>query len=226
MEGYDGGASAAAGVVRDAVLQLGPHYSCTLDLYVVDIANHDIFLGMPWHEQANPLLDFTGRRMWVRNTSGHLVPFQFPNSLDLLGNSSISMIGSKQFKRATKKNCTFFLGTVRLASEEVVQQLEEEISCPDRPSGADDDSTTVVNVKTKKTLTLDQVLHKVPGALHEALQEFKRITKDQPPGRPPDRDCPMHLDLEPGKPAPKHVTYRMSAEEMEGAKLIDAPRLP
>ena len=133
---YDGHSSACPGVVQNLRLSLGP-FNYMLDAFVAPLGRYDIFLGTPWHKEADPVVSHRQRCITLSGQGTDAVTLSFLSE-NQTSSARVGLIAYTELSQLQQEGCQVFVGVVRLttSSSEVdtfVGAIEAVSSLPTRP---------------------------------------------------------------------------------------------
>ena len=124
VKGYNGQRDKIQGIIPQARVWIDCHKS-KLDLYVLNIDEADVILGMPWLETNNPTIEWTTRQMSLTSRNKQVVLKPAPTQVK---SSDVPVLMSvMQLKKALKnpKGSPVYLAMVTPAT--TPSKLEQEI---------------------------------------------------------------------------------------------------
>ena len=190
----DGSQQSAVGVLKDVELRL-QSYSTSLDLVAIPLSGYDVILGMPWLEDANPIIDWKEKIIQVkRGEEIHSIS----------SDSSIHLLSHVELDRAIKRKQVDSVQAI------MMRQLESDDQSTQNSNPVNVNTEEQNNIKepTEWTETRKQLLH-----------EYRDVfPTDLPSGLPPTRSVDHRIELKPGSAPTNRPTYRMSPTELDEVK--------
>jgi hypothetical protein len=187
----DGSQQSAVGVLKNVELHL-QSYSTSLDLVVIPLSGYDIILGMPWLEDANPIIDWKEKIIQVK---------QGEKIHSINSDSSIYLLSHIELDRAIKRKQ---VDSVQAILMRQVNQSTDNST----PNNMETEEQNNVKEPTEWTETRKQL-----------LDEYRDVfPTDLPSGLPPTRSVDHRIELKPGSAPTNRPTYRMSPTELDEVK--------
>ena len=156
----------------------------------------EIILGIPWLEKANPVIDWTQRRVRVFHRGCDVtLPLIHKREAEAAA-AELNLCTAKQMTKQVKRGHAVFLAVVRPAQE------EETVEQSEGTGG-----------------TEEQKMHheEMPDEIKAVLHDYKDVfPSDLPPGLPPVRKGhEFRIDLEDDTPPVHRPIYKLSPLELE-----------
>ncbi len=188
----DGSHHEASAMLAAATLTLSS-YSHNVDLVAIPLSGFDVILGMPWLEEANPLIDWRQKRLSFQHRGEN-------HSIDTISSLQLhtAMLTSGKLRRAVRKQQIESVIVCRRVSDDVLRTAEQQ--CMAVQSQHAEQPEHVIRAQT-------------------ALRDYRDVfPADLPPGLPPERDIDHRIELVPGSAPPSRPMYRMSPSENDELK--------
>ena len=156
----------------------------------------EIILGIPWLEKANPVIDWTQRRVRVFHRGCDVtLPLIHKREAEVAA-AELNLYTAKQMTKQVKRGHAVFLAVVRPAQE------EETVEQSEGTGGTEE-----------QKMHHEGIHDEIKAVLHEYKDVFP---SDLPPGLPPVRKGhEFRIDLEDDTPPVHRPIYKLSPLELE-----------
>lgn len=182
--------------------------------WLVGTARYDVILGMPWHKDCRPQINYHTRDIRVCQNDT-LVVLRETNRQDTQSQEAdikVHSMSAKQFRRALKKNRIAEVFHVTARNTKLRKSKHQENRSEHILKGAGDSSTEVAFSELKAR-------HKEFPQLVQLLEENREIFRTKlPPGLPPVRAVDHSIDTEANSKPPFRRLYQLSPAELLAAK--------
>ena len=197
----DGSQQSAMGVLKGVELHL-QSYSTSLELVAIPLSGYDVILGMPWLEDANPIIDWREKTIQVR---------QGEQLHSISSESSVHLLSHVELDRAIRRKQIDSVQVVWV--REIAADSTESVAALNQSSPAGS-----IPIKAE-----EQNNEKEPAEWTEArrqlLHEYRDVfPTDLPAGLPPTRSVDHRIELKPGSAPTNRPTHRMSPTEQDEVK--------
>jgi hypothetical protein len=238
----DGRPKPSGGFLAAGRIQLDA-YADRVDLTATELSGYDVILGMPWHEQFNPRVDWRGKSVTFTDRGGtqrtlHKAPtgaqlYRGPPG-SATAASRLNLITAKQLERQHRRG--------ELSSAYLVYPDQaEQFLAGDPVSNSIDSSHTsrtgdigpppiaAVHDACSRGLRVcsaqlsdaiaDRTDELLTAASRRVLSAYRDVFPEAlPPGLPPPREVDHKIELVPGAQPQSRPTFRLSATELAELK--------
>jgi len=203
----DGSQQSAVGVLKGVELHL-QSYSTSLDLVAIPLSGYDVILGMPWLEDANPIIDW--RRKTIQVKQGEEIH-------SISSDSSIHLLSHVELDRAIRRKQVDSVQAIWM--RKIEEDLTEEVATVHHPTPSESAVSSIpINAAEEKNNSSKEPVEWTE-ARQQLLHEYRDVfPADLPSGLPPARSVDHRIELKPGSAPTNRPTYRMSPTELDEVK--------
>ena len=198
----DGSQQTAVGVLKGVELHL-QSYSTSLDLVAIPLSGYDVILGMPWLEDANPIIDWREKIIQVKHGE---------ELHSIRSESSIHLLSHVELDRAIRRKQIDSVQAVWM--REIATESTERVAVLNQST-----SSTSIPINAEEPNNKEKEPAEWTEARRQLLHEYRDVfPTDLPSGLPPTRSVDHRIELKPGSAPTNRPTYRMSPTELDEVK--------